>query len=212
MSRFPEEKELERQKALRQYERLLHSYGYRMVAGVDEAGRGPLAGPVVAAAVILPKSVRLDGLRDSKCLSPKKRAQLYSAIYCTASAIGVGIVDHEVIDEINILNATRHAMQQAVSSLRPFPDYLLIDALNLPALSFPQSGVIHGDRLSFSIAAASVIAKVTRDRIMEDYHEAYPDYRFDMHKGYGTSEHLEYLRIHGPCPIHRRSFRGVLTH
>ncbi len=185
------------------------SLGFRRIAGVDEAGRGPLAGPVVAAAVILPESSALTGLRDSKKLSARQREGFFDEIQCRAVAIGVGIVDPETIDRINILQATLQAMTQAVSLLSVRPDYLLIDAVRLPAIGIPQKSLIRGDDRSQSIAAASVIAKVTRDRLMLEYDRLYPEYRFRSHKGYGTEEHLSALMRHGPCPIHRRSFRPV---
>jgi len=191
------------------HERLLRSYGFRLIAGIDEAGRGPLAGPVVAAAVILPDSAWLPGIRDSKLLTASQRESLFTKIYAVALAVGVGSVDHDVIDRINILNATRLAMANAIASLLLAPDFLLIDALLLPQLPVEQTGIIHGDLLCLSIAAASVVAKVTRDRIMEDYHRAYPEYNFRSHKGYGTAEHLRTIRRFGVSPIHRRSFKGV---
>lgn len=197
------------------HEERLHAAGYRAICGIDEAGRGPLAGPVVAAAVILPQATvllqgdLLSGLRDSKKLSPRKREHFFEQISQTARSIGVGIVDHKVIDDINILQATYLAMQQGFEALQVQADYLLIDALRLSKIKLPQEGIIHGDDLSLSIAAASVIAKVTRDRLMLDYHERFPHYGFDRHKGYGTREHLQNIRKFGPCPIHRTSFRGV---
>lgn len=192
------------------FERALSSYGYRYICGIDEAGRGPLAGPVVAAAVVLPVGFSLPGLRDSKLLTPRQREIFWDRIYLEALSIGIGIVDSAVIDEINILQATLLAMQQSVERLRIRPDYLLIDALTLPNPEIGQKGIIHGDNLSISIAAASVIAKVTRDRLMTRYHGAFPEYRFDIHKGYGTSRHLQMIKEYGPCPLHRKTFRGVL--
>ena len=184
--------------------------GFRHVAGVDEAGRGPLAGPVVAAAVILPRRYRLAGLRDSKLLSEVQRERLYAQLLAGAIDIGVGVVEAEVIDAVNILEATRLAMVQAVQHLTPTPDYLILDAVVLPSLPIEQRAVIKGDRLSLSIAAASVVAKVLRDRLMARAHTRYPQYGFLTHKGYGTAEHLRQLVRYGPCKLHRRSFRPVL--
>lgn len=183
--------------------------GYRRIAGLDEAGRGPLAGPVVAAAVILPNRCRLVGADDSKQLSPSERERLYAVIQERALGIGVGSASHEEIDRLNILEATRLAMQRAVTSVMPLPDCLLIDALSLPGTAWSVRSIIKGDALSMSIAAASIIAKVTRDRLMADYHRLYPEYNFLSHKGYSTEEHLERLLEHGPCPIHRRTFAPV---
>ena len=184
--------------------------GFRRIAGVDEAGRGPLAGPVVAAAVILPRRYRLAGLRDSKLLSETQREHLYAQLLAGALDIGVGVVEAEVIDAVNILEATRLAMGQAMQHLTPPPDYLLLDAVILPLLPIEQRAVIKGDRLSLSIAAASVIAKVLRDRLMARAHVCYPQYGFLTHKGYGTAEHLRQLERYGPCKLHRRSFRPVV--
>ncbi|OPY05278.1 MAG: Ribonuclease HII [Syntrophaceae bacterium PtaB.Bin038] len=185
--------------------------GYRVIAGVDEAGRGPLAGPVVAAAVVLPPDFRLDGLRDSKQLTEKKRRQFYEIILGRALSWGLGVVEPSVIDRINIFQATRLAMTEAVQQLSPAADYLLIDGARAQRLSLPitQETVIRGDSLSRCIACASVIAKVSRDRIMEIYHHQFPQYNFIANKGYGTREHLEAIRCHGPCKLHRRSFKGV---
>jgi ribonuclease HII len=200
---------MERLERLSYYERTLRSFGYRLIAGVDEAGRGPLAGPVVASAVILSDSPWLPGLRDSKLLTAPQRERLFDQILSLAVAVGVGCVEHDIIDRVNILKASRLAMLKAVSSLPVIPDYLLIDALRLPQLRIEQVGIVHGDNLSISIAAASVVAKVTRDRIMDGYHSRYPEYNFLSHKGYGTPEHLRRLRTFGASPIHRRTFKGV---
>lgn len=181
--------------------------GYRIVAGVDEAGRGPLAGPVVAAAVVLARDAILDGLDDSKKLSHDKREELFPKIQ--EMTHGVAIVSPEVVDEINILQATRLAMKQAVEKLLSSPDILLIDGNQKIDSLIEQWIIIKGDGKSFSIAAASVLAKVTRDRIMEKYHQQYPQYEFARHKGYGTQKHRNLIAEHGPCPIHRRTFRGV---
>lgn len=181
--------------------------GYRFVAGVDEAGRGPLAGPVVAAAVILPLDAVLEGLDDSKKLSPAKREELFPKIQ--AMAHGVAVVSREVIDEINILQAARLAMKQAVEKLPSDPDLLLIDGNQKIDSSIDQWAIVKGDAKSFSISAASVLAKVTRDRLMQDYHQQYPQYEFARHKGYGTQLHRDLIAEHGPCPIHRQTFKGV---
>jgi len=192
------------------FERALASLGFQRICGIDEAGRGPLAGPVVAAAVVLPPGCLLPGIRDSKKLSPGQREVLFDQISREASSIGVGIVDNKTIDEVNILQATILAMQKSVAQMQSEPDYLLIDALTLPDYGRDQKGVIHGDRLSVSIAAASVIAKVTRDRLMCEYHEVFPEYKFNIHKGYGTAMHLSKIREWGPCRLHRKTFRGVI--
>lgn len=191
------------------YERKIWQIG-KISAGVDEAGRGPLAGPVVAAAVILPEGCGIDGLNDSKKLSPQKRETLFHQIKSLAIAAGVGIVEPEEIDRINILRATLLAMEIAVKNLNPQPDYILIDGNIRTSLLIPQETVIKGDSRCCSIAAASIIAKVTRDSIMDDYHKIHPEYNFKSHKGYPTQEHLESLKKFGPCPIHRKTFNGVL--
>ena len=190
-------------------EKKLRERGIQHIAGVDEAGRGPLAGPVVAAAVILPPDTLIPGLNDSKALSEKRRAELFEIIHNTALAIGVGKASPKEIDKYNIRNATHHAMCEALASLNISPNRILIDGNALPGSPFPEQAVIGGDRKSLSIAAASVIAKVTRDRLMIDYHAQYPAYGFAHHKGYGSADHLAALQKHGPCPIHRQSFRGV---
>jgi ribonuclease HII len=183
--------------------------GYRHIAGLDEAGRGPLAGPVVAAAVILPFSCRLPGVNDSKQLTEAEREFLSAAIFEKAVGIGIGSADASEIDAINILEATRLAMCRAIEGLDPTPDYLLVDALTLPRVALPSRPIIKGDALCLSIAAASIIAKVTRDRLMTAYHCTYPEYNFASHKGYGTEGHLRRLADHGPCAIHRRTFEPV---
>jgi len=193
-------------------ERMLAAQGYRQVAGIDEAGRGPLAGPVVAAAVILPPDFDAPWLklvRDSKQLSPSLRQVLFQHIYGAALSVGVGRVDARVIDILGIARATRLAMKLAVEQLQPPAESLLIDYLSLPEVKLPQKGIVKGDCLCFSIACASIIAKVTRDRIMVELDRAYPGYRLAAHKGYGTRGHLDCLRQLGPSPIHRCSFRPV---
>jgi ribonuclease HII len=189
------------------YEQSLQQKGFQYVAGIDEAGRGPLAGPVVAAAVIFPADVIIDGVDDSKKLSQGERERLFGLIREKALSVGTGIVSHEVIDEINILEATMRAMGEAVSALAPNPQHLLIDGNRYRDTSIPFTTIIGGDAKCFSIAAASIIAKVTRDRMMLEYHDQYPQYGFAKHKGYGTREHIEAIRKFGPCEIHRKSFR-----
>ena len=191
-------------------EKKLKERGIQHIAGVDEAGRGPLAGPVVAAAVILPPDTLIPGLNDSKALSEKRREELFETIHNTALTIGTGKASPREIDKFNIRNATHHAMCEALAALSISPDRVLIDGNAIPGSPFPEQAVIGGDRKSLSIAAASVIAKVTRDRLMIDYHAQYPAYGFASHKGYGSAEHLAALQKHGPCPIHRQSFQGVL--
>jgi len=191
-------------------ESMLFQRGFQQVCGVDEAGRGPLAGPVVAAAVILPRDIEIDGLDDSKRLSPARRDDVFERIIGLSIPCAVGIVDHQAIDTMNILRASLCAMRKAVMELSPSPDVVLVDGnASIPNLVQPQFAVIGGDRRCKAIAAASVIAKVTRDRIMDRYQQLYPDFSFATHKGYPTAEHLEELRRHGPCDIHRRSFRPV---
>lgn len=192
------------------FEKALYREGAERIAGIDEAGRGPLAGPVVAAAVILPRKFSLPGLNDSKQLSPQIREEFY--LHLTTSAkieFGVGIASVEEIDRLNILRASYLAMERAISSLKLAPGHLLIDGLRVPVFSLPQTAIVGGDMRSLSIAAASVIAKVTRDRMMKTWHEEFPVYQFCDNKGYGTPEHLASLRTHGPCPLHRRSFEPV---
>lgn len=178
-----------------------------VVAGMDEAGRGPLAGPVVAACVIMPLNECIEGINDSKKVSEKKRERLYEEIVRRAIAYGVGMADNEEIDRINILNATKEAMRRAYENMRRVPDILLIDAVDL-ALSCPTKAIVKGDALSYNIAAASIVAKVTRDRIMRAYDMQYPAYGFAKNKGYGTAVHIAALQTVGPCPIHRESFIG----
>ncbi len=183
--------------------------GFRRIAGLDEAGRGPLAGPVVAAVVILPRRCTLDVLDDSKLLSAAQRQSLFTSITSHARDWGIGTASEHEIDRLNILGATRLAGYRAIQDLDAPPDYLILDALLIPTVYIRQRPVIKGDQLSVSIAAASILAKVTRDRIMDTYHERFPDYQFHLHKGYPTPEHLKRLRQFGPCPGHRQSFRPV---
>ncbi|MFH1976595.1 MAG: ribonuclease HII [Pseudomonadota bacterium] len=191
------------------YEMQAVTDGYAIIAGIDEAGRGPIAGPVVSAAVILPPSSPIEGVTDSKQLTPKKRDLLYKKIYEHAVSVGIGIVDPAEIERINILYASLLSMKMSVQNLTPQPDFLLIDGIFQIPYDLPQMAIPKGDCLSISIAAASIVAKVTRDRLMEKYHCEYPEYRFDKHKGYPTKEHKEAVRKFGCCPIHRKSFRGV---
>ena len=192
------------------YENEAAGKGYRAIAGIDEAGRGPLAGPVVAAAVILPEVPGcIEGLMDSKKLTPRRRGILYGQIYHKALSIGIGIVDPAEIDRINILRSSLRAMAIAVSNLSPPPDFLLVDGTFQIESILPQLAVPKGDALSASMAAASIVAKVTRDQMMERYDLDYPQYAFKNHKGYPTRAHREAIRKYGICPIHRRSFRGV---
>jgi ribonuclease HII len=191
-------------------ERALLARGFRRIAGVDEAGRGCLAGPVVAAAVVLDPGRPVAGLRDSKLLTPARREVLAARIEERAAAVGVGMADAREIDTFDILRATLLAMRRAVEALSVMPEFLLVDALTVPGIDLPQEGIVHGDRLCASIAAASIVAKVRRDALMRRLHADWPAYRFDANKGYGTRDHLEALRSHGVTPQHRRTFRGVL--
>ena len=194
------------------HERTLWKRGLCLIAGVDEVGRGPLAGPVVAAAVVLPPRARfpwLADVRDSKLLLAPKREELAEKIRAKAIAVGLGIVPPERIDALGIAPAGRLAMAEALAALRPVPEYALIDAFALPEVDIPHHGITDGDALSISIAAASIVAKVHRDHIMSMYDALYPDYGFARHKGYSTAEHVDALARHGPCPIHRRSFAPV---
>ncbi|HAV10069.1 MAG TPA: ribonuclease HII [Dehalococcoidia bacterium] len=193
-------------------ERALRQCGYTCIAGMDEAGRGALAGPVVAAAVILPHCDEFPSLRevrDSKKLPPAKRDHLYDIICREALAVGVGIIESYIIDHINILEATKAAMVTAINNLKIKPDFLIIDAVTIQKLTIPQKGIVKGDSLCFSISCASIIAKVTRDRLMVELDGKYPQYGLAEHKGYGTKKHLDCLMKHGPCPAHRRSFSPV---
>lgn len=198
------QRERERIEKLKIYERKYESMGY--VCGIDEVGRGPLAGPVVAGAVILPKDCSILYINDSKKLSEKKREELYEVIMEQALATGIGMISPARIDEINILQATYEAMRQAIQKLSVKPDILLNDAVTIPLVEIPQVPIIKGDAKSISIGAASIIAKVTRDRLMEEYHEIMPEYGFARNKGYGSREHIEAILAYGPSPIHRQSF------
>lgn len=191
------------------YEKILFERGIRTVAGVDEVGRGCLAGPVLAAAVILPFPCKIEGITDSKRLSPARREELYDIIIGEAVSVGFGSVDPREIDEINILQATRKAMRLAIEALGVNPKYLLVDGSHVVPVKIPQLIIPKGDYRSISVAAASIVAKVSRDRMMAGFDEIYPPFRFSIHKGYGTEAHLAELRNAGPTPIHRRSFRGV---
>ena len=194
---------------MRTLENAMRRWGFYRVAGCDEVGRGCLAGPVVAAAIILPTRCLLVGVDDSKLVSESARARLYEVIVRRARGVGVGVATAQEIDCLNILEATRLAMRRALTSLTPPADCLLIDAVTLSQRAIPSRSIIKGDTLSISIAAASIVAKVTRDRMMVVYHRTYPDYNFLSHKGYGTAEHLQRLAQHGPCAIHRRTFSPV---
>jgi ribonuclease HII len=191
------------------HERRLQARGFRLIAGVDEVGRGSLAGPVVAGAVILDPSRPVRGLRDSKLLTAAQREHLGRQIRESALAVGIGEAEADEIDAVNILRATHAAMRRALRALCTDPDFVLVDALTIPGIELSQEGLVHGDRVSASIAAASIVAKVHRDALMRRCHERWPCYRFDENKGYGTPVHLGALRLHGASPIHRTTFRGV---
>lgn len=206
MARLTNEEELKRQTKLWEIEEEVKKKGYKFIAGVDEAGRGPLAGPVYAAAVILPEDARLDGINDSKKLSPKKRDELFEKIIKIAISYSIFAVDEKEIDEINILNATYKAMNGAIENLSVSPDYVLIDGNSIKGIKKPYQTVVKGDAKSISIAAASILAKVARDRYIVDIAKKYPDYGFEKHKGYGTKEHTDAILKYGVCDIHRRTF------
>jgi len=190
-------------------ERELWRQGFVRIAGVDEAGRGPIAGPVVAAAAIFDGCCRLPGLADSKLVKPADRERLFDLIYRKAVCVGVGIADSRMVDRLNVLQATHFAMSEAIRQLQPTPDLLIVDGRGLPGATLPQRAIVGGDRTCASIAAASIVAKVVRDRMMVELNEMYPGYGFGRHKGYGTREHLARLMELGPCPEHRRSFAPV---
>lgn len=196
--------------ALTVFEEEARSQGFQFIAGIDEAGRGPLAGPVVAGACIIPPEIYFPGVNDSKQLSAAQREELYSQITSTEGVhCGIGIATVEEIDAFNIFQATVRAMHRAIAALKQVPDMLLVDGLQLSHLTIPSKKIIKGDCKSQSIAAASILAKVTRDKMMEKYHEEWPHYGFKSHKGYPTEAHIDNLMKHGPCPIHRRSFQPV---
>ena len=201
------EKEQERLEKLKEIEKEWYKKGAKKICGIDEAGRGPLAGPVVVAAVIMPEDSMIEGVNDSKKVSEKKREKLYDEITQNAIAWGVGIIDQKEIDEINILNATKKGLTKALTELVEKPDIILVDALTgIDTLGIPYQSIIKGDAKSYSIAAASIVAKVTRDRIMRQWDEAYPEYGFEKHKGYGTKVHIEAIKNYGICPLHRKTF------
>lgn len=200
----------ETQAELKDIERTLFKKGYNHIAGTDEAGRGPLAGPVVAAAVIIPNDVTIANLNDSKKLTKNQREKLFEAIATSGAICSVGVIDNETIDRINILKASLLAMQKAILSLEVKPDFILVDgSFTVPNVTIPQMAIIGGDAICDSISAASIIAKVTRDRIMDKYQEIYPEYSFVNHRGYPTKRHLDELKNYGPTDIHRKTFRPV---
>lgn len=187
------------------FENPLYEKGMTYIAGIDEVGRGPLAGPVVTCAIIVKKDILIEGVNDSKKVSEKKREELFDIIIENSICYGIGIMNEKIIDNINILNATKEAMKESVSKLTTTPEHLLIDAVHIN-VNIPQTGIIKGDAFSFSIACASIVAKVTRDRMMMVYDEMYPQYGFTQNKGYGTREHMDAIIKYGACPIHRQSF------
>lgn len=201
------EKEIERLNVLKEFENKLYSEGLKYIAGIDEAGRGPLAGPVVVGIAIMKPDSFIEGVNDSKKISEKKRELLYEQITNEAIDWSVGIVDQNEIDEINILNATKKALHMAITNLKIKPDRILVDALeHIDTCGIPYTSIIKGDAKVYSISAASIIAKVTRDRMMKEYDEIYPEYGFAGHKGYGTAKHIQAIKIYGPCPLHRKTF------
>ena len=201
------EKELERLTNLKSMEKELYNKGFKYICGIDEAGRGPLAGPVVVAGVIMPKDSMIEGVNDSKKVSEKKREKLYDMILEEAISYSVAIIGQDVIDEMNILNATKQGVTKVVEELDVKPNLILVDALtHINTKGIPYDSIIKGDAKCYNIAAASIIAKVTRDRIMREWDEIYPQYGFINHKGYGTAKHIEAIKEYGPCPIHRRTF------
>lgn len=201
------EKEEERLKQLKEYENQLRSKGFEFICGIDEAGRGPLAGPVVVASVIMPADSIIEGVNDSKKVSEKKREKLYDLILEEAISYGVGIIGQDEIDDINILNATKKGLTMSLKELDKKPDLIIVDALtHIDTLGIPYESIIKGDAKCYSIAAASIIAKVTRDRIMREWDKVYPQYGFATHKGYGTVAHIKAIKEYGPCPLHRKTF------
>ena len=201
------EKEEQRLIALKEHEEELRKKGFKYICGIDEAGRGPLAGPVVVASVIMPLDSMIEGVNDSKKVSEKKREKLYELILEEAISYGVGIVGQDEIDDINILNATKKGLTMSLQELTQKPDIIIVDALNhIDTLGIPYESIIKGDAKCYSIAAASIIAKVTRDRIMKEWDKVYPEYGFSKHKGYGTASHIAAIREYGPCQLHRKTF------
>lgn len=201
------EKEIERLNVLKEFENKLYSEGLKYIAGIDEAGRGPLAGPVVVGIAIMKPNSFIEGVNDSKKISEKKRELLYEQITNEAIDWSVGIVDQNEIDEINILNATKKALHMSITNLKIKPDRILVDALeHIDTCGIPYTSIIKGDAKVYSISAASIIAKVTRDRMMKEYDEIYPEYGFAGHKGYGTAKHIQAIKAYGPCPLHRKTF------
>lgn len=201
------DKEIERLNVLKEFENKLYSEGLKYIAGIDEAGRGPLAGPVVVGIAIMKPNSFIEGVNDSKKISEKKRELLYEQITNEAIDWSVGIVDQNEIDEINILNATKKALHMAITNLKIKPDRILVDALeHIDTCGIPYTSIIKGDAKVYSISAASIIAKVTRDRMMKEYDEIYPEYGFAGHKGYGTAKHIQAIKAYGPCPLHRKTF------
>ena len=201
------EKELLRLQEIQKIERELYQKGVKSICGIDEAGRGPLAGPVVVASVIMPEGSMIEGVNDSKKVSEKKREELFEIITNEAISYGVGIIDQKEIDRINILNATKEGLTMAVKELNPRPDLIIVDALTkIDTDGIPYESIIKGDAKCYSISCASIIAKVTRDRIMREWDQVYPQYGFIKHKGYGTAAHINAIKEYGPCPIHRKSF------
>ena len=201
------EKEEERLKQLKEYENQLRSKGFEFICGIDEAGRGPLAGPVVVASVIMPADSIIEGVNDSKKVSEKKREKLYDLILEEAISYGVGIIGQDEIDDINILNATKKGLTMSLKELDKKPDLIIVDALtHIDTLGIPYESIIKGDAKCYSISAASIIAKVTRDRIMREWDKVYPQYGFATHKGYGTAAHIKAIKEYGPCILHRKTF------
>lgn len=202
------EQDVQRFQKMCEHELVAREQGFQLIAGIDEAGRGPLAGPVVSAAVILKSTSYIEGLNDSKQISESKRNSLYASIFEEAISVGIGMIESEEIDQINIYEATKKSMLMAVRDLKKEPDILFIDAMKLHSI-YPERSFVKGDAISISIAAASIIAKVTRDQIMLDYDRQYPEYGFKKHMGYGTKAHLDAIRKYGPCPVHRKSFEPI---
>jgi len=194
-----------------QHDQAFRQKGFGIIAGIDEAGRGPIAGPVVAAAVVLPENLRIEGLRDSKKVPEKERESLFWDIVTLSKNVGIGMIGHEEIDRYDILQCTKLAMKIAMDDLSVLPDMIIIDAVSLPSIPVKQISPIKAESKSASVAAASIIAKYVRDVMMVHYHDVYPEYNFKKHKGYCTQEHLNMIRLHGPCPIHRKSFKKVMS-